>query len=212
MQDIPYLTDPTKLEIVKLIAAIAASIVGMLVTAGAGILTLKKLGLFAWLDKRYIEPRRAARQSIADDITKIKKQLEPNGGESIYDKVELIHKKTEYLQARARYQDDTSDEAVFELDQGGNLTSANRAFCELVGHPESRLHHRDWISRASERDRARILTALHDAINNQMPLDLVVAFRNGSIKSPPIHLIADPYISPRDRQLVRFFGRAEAAQ
>lgn len=212
--------DPETWTVLKIAVTVAGALLSAIISMITAALALKKAGLFKWLDKRYLQPRRLQQQRVADAcglveeiaplVQRINQELSPNGGESMKDTVNRVDRKVEYLQARFRKYDEDNEDAVFELDEHGRMVYTNPAFCELIQADDRDLKHRDWISHVVAEDRPRVLAELDVAIANKMPIDIVVTFQHKMERTSPIHLHADPHVraqSPKD--LLRFFGTAE---
>lgn len=142
------------------------------------------------------------------------KQMKDNGGNSIRDIVIDTRNVCGYLVARARHEDDLSEDAKFELDASGELIKANCAFCTLMDADEKDLLHLDYIARIHTDDRDRFEHELGRAIQNRMPLNTQVKI---SKKGGPITVVLD--LNPDNRSsktlqkdekpLRGFFAKAE---
>lgn len=177
---------------------------------------IRKLGWSAFKDKWIT--RSAARRRTLDelvtvcarlenDIKGIAAELKTNGGRSLKDTVDRIHRKVEYNQGKQRYQEEMSGVATFDLDERGSMTYASSKLCCVLDVDEKELLHRNFISRVRSADRGILIKDLYDAIENKMPLDTTVIFNKG-LTTIQLHITASPFVRPGG-ELTGFFGRAE---
>lgn len=194
-------------------------IAGAIVFIGVLVKAVHEIRKLGWepLKAKWISPLKARRAKIDDLIgaveglvatsQRIECELTTNGGFSLKDMVNRIDRKVEYLQARSRYQDDASSQAMFELDAHGELTKANAVFCALLDSDERELLHRNYVAKAVAADRPRLLSELNAAIDNKMPIDTVIAFQiDREVKRLRLH--AKPNVRSGG-ELLGYFGRAE---
>jgi PAS domain S-box-containing protein len=167
--------------------------------------------------EKWITPRQTRRRKMDElastfatfggKLDEVAAQLRTNGGSSVKDMVMRIDSKVENIQARVRYQDETSPIAIFELDGNGSMTFANCTFRELVNSEEQDLSHRNYLSRVHPDDRTRLIRELQEAIDNKMPIDSTVRFRLDGRKFLHVRLLANSDVRP-DGTLMGFFGTA----
>lgn len=203
----------------EIIGGIIACVLGLSALVSA-IKTIRTDGWKAFKD-RWIMPRQARRKKIDElvdkfdamgsKIDRIDAELRTNGGSSVKDMVCRIDCKVEHIQARVRHQDETSDRPIFELDQRGHLTFANCAFRELVNADEQDLTHRSYVSRIHVDDRTRFIRELAEAIENKMPIDSTVKFRQDDRSFVSVRLLANPDVRPGG-ELMGFFGTASRTE
>lgn len=165
----------------------------------------------AWVAfKDWIKERRS-KQIMLNTILA---ELRPNGGSSLKDVVLRIESdilsmkpKIEHIQARVRHIDDVAKAAIFELDNEGNMTYANRAFRELVGATESQLYGKAYISRIQASRRRGVEDEIDQSIENCAPIDSEVPFISDGKGYVHVRLEATPNTLP-DGSLNAFFGTA----
>lgn len=221
-----FLELPTIDPVVLLVTYITG---GITLTAGAikGIHDIKKDGWEAFRD-RWITPRRARRKREQEEreqdrkqrasivetvnlmsaqVNEVFKEVKPNGGDSLKDRIVNLDAKVENLVARDRHRDETNDVPTFTLDEEFNLVFANSAFRELVNTEESDLLYRKYLSRVDDDDRVRLIRVLNEAIDNKIPLDLVVNFKTHTMGLVKVRLQATPDVR-HGGMLKGFFGTA----
>lgn len=211
----------------------AQALVGLIGAIGAVLLflgglikaldDLRKLGWEPFRDK-WIRPKKAWRErqeamfakveKVCDDrqqdrafIEEIYREVKPNGGESLKDKVISIESKMDHIDARVRHQDETSETAIFHLDATGRMIYSNCAFRELINAEEKQLEHHDYLSLMEDDDRRRYVRSMDEAIQYRMPLDAIVKFRLQGPHTITVRLQASPDVR-HGGELKRFFGTA----
>ncbi len=198
---------------------------GLIAFAGAlkAIHDIRKYGWHAFKE-RWITPIKARREArtvliqtvktvvegqtlLSEQVTEILKEVKPNGGESLKDKVQNTNSKVENIVARLRHQDETSDVPTFHLDDKGKLIFSNCAFRELVNAEEQQLLHNDYLSLMDDEDRARFIRARGESIDFMMPIDQIVKFKLVGPHYTTVRLQASPDV--RNGGVLRgFFGTA----
>lgn len=205
---------------------LVGSSIAAIITLGALVKSFKDIRTDGWEEfrDRWITPRRARRQrneklfesvgdlqktceALTETCGVIRSELMTNGGGSIKDTVNIIHRKVEHIQARVKHQDETSSIPTIEFDQGAGITFANCAFRELVNADLSELHHRNYLSRVHPDDRTRLIKELQEAVDNKMPIDSTVRFRIAQNQYVLVHLEALPDVRPGG-DLMGYFGTA----
>lgn len=130
----------------------ALTIIGIL--AKAGYLTFK------FLKKQYENILRVHHQ-----VEVIFKEITPNGGGSIKDKVNVMSKEistntqmTEQIFHRQRWMMDHRQEAVFEAQLTGEIAWVNKPYCKLSGRDSNELIGHNWKNTILEEDRERVIS------------------------------------------------------
>jgi PAS domain-containing protein len=193
------------------------AITAFVITAGGFFKAITDIRENGWerFRDRWVRPWRAKRLllealndtvgDINSKLARIDSELRTNGGYSVKDVVCRIDRKVEHLQARARYQDETSELPTFELDAAGNMRVTNCAFRELVNADENELEHRNYISRTHRDDKSQFLREIREAIENKMPIDSTVRFRISNTQFVTVRFQALPDVR-RGGDLIGFFG------
>lgn len=189
----------------------AGGIIALIIGAGALVKSVKEIRKDGWepFRDRWITPRQArlARQeqlvhkfeslagvceSQGAMIGEILKEVKPNGGESLKDRIINIDSKLENVVARSRHQDDTSEVPTFQLDDEGQMTYTNAAFRELVDAEDAQLHHSNYLSLIDVEQRSRFIRELEEAIKFKMPIDAIVTFKRTGPGTKTVRIQASP--------------------
>jgi len=197
---------------------LGAGIVGTLIVVGAIAGAIKGIKGEFWtpFNEYFLEPRRRRRrqfdeliesvETLKTQTASIEAEVKPNGGGSMKDAVIRIEKHCDYANAKFRYHDETSDKAVFEMDEEANITYANRATCILFGADESELTGKNWISKIPALERQSTLQEYRIAAENKCPLvDMEHTVFSGK-KRIAVSVRATPRFN-RNGELRGFFGQ-----
>jgi hypothetical protein len=191
----------------------------------AGLLkAIKDIRADGWqpFKERWITPRKARRerqeaqllttQSLVEtceemkgQICEILKEVKPNGGTSLKDRVIGIDNKVENIVARVQHQDETSEVPTFHLDAEGKMVYTNCSFRELVNAEEGQLSHHDYLSLMEESDRQVFVRSRAESIEYKMPIDVPVKYKTAPNRT--VRMQASPDV--RHGSVLRgFFGTA----
>ena len=204
---------------------------GGLVKAFADI---RKDGWEPFRDK-WITPRRAWRtrqetmfvkfEELCEDRVEDRKMLQgihrefkPNGGTTMNDRIASIDDKVENIVAERRHQNETSDLAIFKLDDKGQMVYTNCAFRELVNAEGEQVEHHNYLALMEDADRQRFIRALDEAIKFKMPIDVIAKFKMTGPHFRAIRLQASPDVRsssqsvPPENTLKGFFGTSVEAK
>lgn len=209
----------------------AILVLGGLVKAFADI---RKDGWVPFRDK-WITPRRAWRtrqESMfgkVEDLCKdrvedramlqaIHREFKPNGGTTMNDRIASIDDKVENIVAERRHQNETSDLAIFKLDDKGEMVYTNCAFREIVNAEGDQVEHHNYLALMEDADRQRFIRALDEAVKFKMPIDVIAKFKMTGPHFRAIRLQASPDVrsssqSPTSESMLKgFFGTAIEAK
>ena len=208
------------------IAATAAMIISAIILLGTLVKAVKDIRTDGWqpFRERWINPwrtRRKARENLVIEmgtlrkscdsmgaaIGEILKEVRPDGGSSLKDRVMGIDDKLENVIAERRHQTETSDTAIFKLDATGQMFYTNAAFRELVNAEDDQLNHNNYLSLMEDDDRRRFIRSRDEAIQFKMPLDAIVKFKLHGPHFISIRLQASPDVR-HEGVLKGFFGTA----
>ncbi len=209
--------------------------------AGAGILaTLGGFGAFATAKKnigtelwspfkeRFLMPRKTRQKKLDEliesaetlktQVADIFAEVKPNGGSSIKDvvnrienQVTRIENQNDWTYAKFRHTDETSPDALFEMDNNLNMTFANRALCELLNADAAEILDRRWLAKIpNSTERNRVIGEWRDAAENCCPLDIRHLIVNGDKKQITVRVRATPRLN-RSKELRGFFGNIKIA-
>lgn len=207
-----------------------AAVVALILLAGAMAKAFHDIRTngWGWFRDRYLRPWKARREAekrereaaqreraaltetcstMSEQIIEILKEVKPNGGSSLKDRVINMDQKLDNIDARVRHQDETNETPIFKLDATGQMTFANCAFRELVNAEASQLTHHDYLSLMDDDDRRRFLRSRDEAIKFKMPLDAIVRFKLVGPHYAKVHMRAEPDVR-HEGELKGFFGTA----
>ncbi len=208
------------------IPGVIIAIASALILTGAVVKAVKEIRKDGWepFHDRWLRPIRARRRERKElllavnelkdtcggyesKLDEIYREVKPNGGESLKDRVIGIDNKVENLVARNRHQDETSEVPTFTLDATGQMVSANSAFRELINAEEDQLVHNNYLSLMDDDDRRRFIRSRDEAILFKMPLDAIVKFKLSGPHFVTVRLQASPDVR-HGGILKGFFGTA----
>lgn len=127
-----------------------ATIAGLVWRTRVGALLRAALHVLAWLDPLH---------SLKRDVAHITKELRPNGGSSLSDKVNAIWTRQGMTAARVGMLLDESEAMLWQSDLDGRQTWASRALIDATGRPLSELLGWGWLNAIHPGDRERIRKA-----------------------------------------------------
>lgn len=193
--------------------------VALILTTAAIVKAVKEIRKDGWepFKERWISPRRARRERqesllakvelMSGQITEVLKEVKPNGGESLKDRIINIDSKVENLVARNRHHDDTNDVATFHLDHDGNMIYSNTALRDLLDVEEGQLRHSNFLALIEAGQRPTFIREIEEAVKFKMPIDTIVNFKQQGPKFMAIRLQASPDVR-HGGILKGFFGTA----
>lgn len=139
--------------------------------------------LYKWMVKKYTHWKKG--RDTASDLQKnmfqefsrkledIRKEVKPNGGTSLNDKVTefgkklvIIDKRLEDIKQEARINKEIMDVANWESDQDGRIKYVSITLCEIIGCSQSELLDKSWIGFIDKEDRERVIYEWEQAIEN----------------------------------------------
>jgi len=214
-QETPPIADWTWSGIAGMIAACVSGVI----LFAAFVKAVKDIRTDGWqpFKERWINPwrtRRHAREELLKEVaglnskvSEVLKEIKPNGGSSLRDRVDSIGDQVESTAAWIHHQKETSDLPIFKLDEVGRLTFANCAFRELVQAEDGDLTYRKYLSRIELGDRTRFMQELEQSIENLMPLDSTVHFKTEGPHFTAVRMQASPDVR-HGGVLKGFFGTA----
>ena len=134
------------------------------------------------------------------------KELVPNGGGSVKDKVNAIAEKMLFHeQARRLLVDMTTDIAYYECGPDGNCVYVNREWCLITGLTPEEAEGSGWVGGIHPDDRERVIEQWGIAVESgaEFAADYRMIDRNGV--ATPVHGIAR-IIRTEDGQVVGMLG------
>lgn len=161
--------------------------------AGLGLASIVKIRNFkksveAKLNALLVLPDKA--KSLDTRMDDIQKQLTPNGGSSLADKISItsnnvlatrneLKELRDYTAAVARKQQAAlhlNSGCLIEFDARGMCAFANRAFLRLLGRSELELLGTGWLSCIQAEDRHAVLSMWEDAVESRSSYETQVRF------------------------------------
>lgn len=132
-----------------------------LIVKGAGALgVLGGLGL--WLYK------------LNSSVVEILKEVKPNGGKSLSDRVSAIQKKVDKdsdvintISSRQKWILDSRPEPIFECNTSGSCTWVNEKYCQLLQHDVEYFKENGWKNGIHHDDRERVEKEWDKAIEDR---------------------------------------------
>jgi PAS domain-containing protein len=213
----------------ELAAAAGGVVSAVVVVCGLvkGIHDFRKLGWEPFRDK-YIRPKKAWRKRQEEMFAKVEKvcedrvgdralleeihrEVKPNGGASMNDRIVSMDDKVENLVARDRHRDETASDPTFYLDGTGQMTFANCAFRELLQAEDDQLLHHNYTALIERGDRISFIREREDAIRLKTPIDSTVHCKVNGPTFIPIRFKAQPDVRKNkegEYVLKGFFGTA----
>lgn len=175
------------------------SVLQTLIIGAGGIATalLSIWGIWIKIIKPWFEESRKSREQIVKAITyiegisekleKVSKELQPNGGGSIKDKINQIAQDVKIMKVERDATFYLSKEPSFKSDGKGYYTSVNHSLSQLIGVPESELLGLGWLNYISLEDRDRIWEELENIFESGKEISLFYNIKNPSvIESIPV--------------------------
>jgi PAS domain S-box-containing protein len=126
----------------------------------SGILAKAGWWLFKFIKEQYTTIIRVHQQ-----VDTIFKEITPNHGTSIKDKVNAMSKEitsntqmTEQIFYRQRWMMDHRSEAIFEAENSGEISWVNKPYCKLTSRESADLLGHNWKNTIYEEDRERVVS------------------------------------------------------
>lgn len=194
-------------------------LIALIISTGALVKAVKDIRADGWdpFKEKWIRPYKARRErhealfskveQMSGQITEVLKEVKPNGGESLKDRIINIDSKVENLVARNRHHDDTNDTATFHLDHDGNMIYSNTALRELLDVEEGQLRHSNFLALIEAGQRPTFIREIEEAVKFKMPIDTVVNFKQQGPNFKAVRLQASPDVR-HGGVLKGFFGTA----
>ncbi len=106
-------------------------------------------------------------RGLLTDVGEIKKEVMPNGGKSLNDKVTLMLHDVKMIKSRQKFTFRTSDTPMFWNDVAGYASAINSALIDLYGaKSEAQMLGHGWLNFVAPEDRERAMAEWNEAVNN----------------------------------------------
>lgn len=102
-----------------------------------------------------------------------------NGGSSLSDVIQRIDRKLDMNDAWNRIVVNLAVSAYVEFDSEGRCSWVSERFCRMTGLMPSSVKVNGWINAVTEADRARVMTAWTEAIDQQRDFDTFFELTSG---------------------------------
>lgn len=145
-----------------------------------------------------------------EDIESIKKELQPNGGASLRDRVDDIAEKVSRHEAYNQLLVGGFTRPILVWDAGGYCTQANRAYHELTGFDLGDVQGMNWINVIHPSDREQVLSEWRHTIRDKRFFSM--EFRHRVRGGNPVRVLleARPIIEKAGGVVMGWFGTIEA--
>lgn len=146
-------------------------------------------------DGRARRIERAARiDRMVDSIEAIRKQVYPNGGTSIFDKLDKLWVKVRLMDQRNELAWAALAMGTFRSDGEGDWTSVNQAVERQTGRTDQELLGRGWFSAIAEDQRESIVREWMRAVDDERDVDMVFSWTHSDPghKPVPVRMRAKP--------------------
>lgn len=137
--------------------------------------------------------------SLKEDLTSIKKQVHPNGGESVIDKINNVSKSITRIESSIASVEDTQRVvmnlqkiAFWRSNADGEWTDVSPALCNITGHSESELLGNNWLGTIYRDDVEKIEEAWQRAIKMRSPFDEIYRIKKSDGAIVQIEALAFP--------------------
>lgn len=155
----------------------------IIIVIGKGIAGLGIPAVALKLYKKAKADRTKHRQDLMFEVLKIKSQLYPNGGESLFDHVislKFAQKNTwEVLEM-----------AVWESDINGRITYVTTALCRMVGRTPVELLHNSWLGKIIQDQREEVEEEWQDSLRTGSMFSMYFIFIRADGMHQKVHAIA----------------------
>jgi PAS domain-containing protein len=184
--------------------------VGITFTSIAALFTLYfkaiKPSINAYIDRTNKSKERDSK------IDTIFKQLNPNGGSTISDKIDLLVKRSYNIESKMEYSHqvqksmmDTIGLAYWESDTEGNCIIASRGLSILLGVPESEIMGSGWAQLLHDKDKDRIFNSYMFSVKYKTKFEESYSFEVDG-QELKVRAIAFPVLNEDKTKLIGMFG------
>lgn len=138
---------------------------------------------------------------MMEALDTIRKQLVPNGGASISDKLDRVETNQIIQGHRLGVALQTAKTAVVETDSRGRVVLVNEPLCMLLGRTKEDLLGNNWISVIHPEDREVVSDEWKDAVENHRNFDAHFRFVLLDGASMRVYMKMSPTPSHQERHL-----------
>lgn len=160
----------------------------------------------AWVIRMLLTGRKQVKglfdkvDTLTKAVDKIAEQFQPNGGSSLYDRIDSIRAY------QWNFAETLVDKPVWETDERGNCVKANSAYLKLAERTLSEVQGAGWENFLHPDDRAKVFEDWQDAISRKRAYEGTFRVRSKSGKLYVVRAFASP-IETTSGRLVAYVGR-----
>lgn len=132
------------------------------------------LGKAGWWIFKFLKKQYENISKVHHQVEVIFKEITPNGGGSIKDKVNSMSREissntqmTEQIFYRQRWMMDHRQEAIFEAQNSGEISWVNKPYCKLSGRDSTDLLGHNWKNTIIEEDRERVVANWDSCVKDE---------------------------------------------
>ncbi len=181
----------------------------VLAAAIGGAAVIKKTVLnpiFAQL-KKFREFSAKVRKGL-ESVERVAKEVYPNGGSSLRDRIDSIDSRLTFMEARDNVMLDDNPTALFISDVEGQNSYVNRTYCRLLNCGKDDLERQNWKNFIAEEKLEAYEELWKPAFQYNRPISADVLFKTTDGLTKCCHVQITPLNKPEDK-LRRFMGRIQ---
>lgn len=110
--------------------------------------------------------------AIAKKLNRYLSELKPNGGSSLHDKINQVHKKVGYLEAQLRGRFELDPGGCYLTDEEGKCIWVDRQWLELTGLDKDTAKGDGWITGVHKEDRSRVFEEWQMSCRTSLPFEM----------------------------------------
>jgi PAS domain S-box-containing protein len=145
-------------------------------------------------------------RQLFDDVDAIKAQLQPNGGESLRDRVEHIAERVDRHEAYNELIINGFERPVINWDPNGQCVKINRAYRELTGFDQDDLRGMNWVNVIHPEDRDDVMNEWRHTLRDQREFSMQFRHRRRGDREIVVLLEARPIIAKTGGVVRGWFG------
>lgn len=127
-----------------------------------------------------------------EKIDKISATLGPNGGTSLYDKVNSIDKKISVADARGASLNSVFGLVEWQSDINGQTLKINDVACRMTRRPESDFLGNNWMNVLHAEDEEAVLDEWRDSLKNQKDFRMKFRWTTSESETVFVEAVAKP--------------------
>lgn len=140
-------------------------------------------------------------------IKTIQAELRPNGGSSLRDAVDRIHKDTIRMDARQWAIVASLNDPLWESDPQGNCIRANNSLLALAERTMDEFEGNGWENIVAPEDKERVWAEWRAAVERKRVFESMFTIRSRSGKFFKVTVVCNPYVNSTSDEVLGFIGR-----